>query len=637
MKIFSLDKALLAIHAAILTVFVGLLLLQAFNSLGWRMEHDTPLLHYAGFLIDEHGLVPYKDIFETSMPGTFAFHYLVGALFGYGDLAFRLVDLALLGALLVATFWFMARFGRLPALWAVVLFGVAYLGEGQDMSLQRDYIGIVPIAFSLLAIPGRISAAVHLGRFAIVGLLFGLSALIKPHLVIGLPIVFGALVTFRWHSKNKSLLDLVYCGAVCAASFLVPFLIAVFWLGSSSALSHFIDIYSQYLPMHSAVAGSNKNLTGISHVRYLVEGTLGLGGYSALFVCSLFAYYRASIYDNLDKVLVITTTSLFLCTAAYATYPTIAGKFWDYHYMPFAYFCSISSALCLFSWPDFSASSSLPCFRKALPLIILIGAVTLQGLLPRGVFRALSDLQSGSEAHAPKGGRVDEIADWLKSRLRPGDTVQPLDWTGGSIHGMLLSEAKLATRFMYDYHFYHHVSSAYTLRLRESFMGQLHEAAPRFIIEVHEDKPWVSGVDTTREFPELRMFLEGYYEVVYRGDGYHIYEQKADARSEAGQQVAPAGRSCLGTVGPDTGFGHNDDRLIAAGRGIRSGARSTKRSPARSSSSGLKPGSPRPSSRPLGQWISCYTARLRRPRSAWLNAAPGRKPDNGCRAVVDGR
>lgn len=532
MKIIHFDKVLLSFHSVLLTIFIGFFLLQAFNSLGWRMEHDTPLLHYAGFLIDKYDLVPYKDIFETSMPGTFAFHYFVGTLFGYGDLAFRMLDLALLSVLLIATYLFMSRFGRLPALWAVALFGIVYLDKGQTMSLQRDYIGIIPIAIALLTIPVRADVPVHLGRFALVGLLFGLSSMVKPHLGIGLPVIFVTLLTFHWNSRNESLLDLLSCGSVCAVSFFLPVIIAVVWLAANSALYPFINIFSQYMPLHNAITGGHMNLSGFNHVLYILQNTIGLGGYSVLFLCSLFAYYRASMHINSDKAITISLVCLFSCTTAYAIYPTIAGKFWGYHYMPFAYFCTISSALCLYAWPDQNISSSLSYFRKALPLIILLLAATSQGLYPIAVYRALTDLNSGPEAHAPKGGRVDEIANWLKSKLRPGDTVQPLDWTGGSIHAMLISEAKLATRFMYDYHFYHHVSSPYILKLRANFIEQLRKARPRFIIEVHTNKPWVSGVDSTREFPELREFLFNYYKIAFNGNGYLIHERKIDARSK---------------------------------------------------------------------------------------------------------
>jgi hypothetical protein len=406
------------------------------------------------------------------------------------------------------------------------------------MSLQRDYIGVIPVALSLLTIPSRQNDGVHLSRFTIIGILFSFSALIKPQLGIGLPIVFVTLLVFRWRSRNASTIDFIRCVAVTAASFLLPVLIAVVWLTINSSFTDFIDIFSQYLLMHSSLNGRHTNLIGVAHVEYLIIKTLELGGYEVLFLCALFAYYRVLTQAHQSMVLTTSLICLFLLTVAYVIYPTIGGKFWDYHYMPVAYFLAISTALCLYAWPDRNTSSTFPYLQKLLPFLILLVAVTLQGILPNAVHYALSGLQSGPEAYAPKRGRVDEIAKWLKGRLQPGDTVQPLDWTGGSIHAMLLSEAKLATQFMYDYHFYHHVSSVYTQRLREKFIQQLRNAAPRFIIEVVTDKPWVSGVDTTREFPDLRKFLDERYEIAFKGNGYLIYEQKDDAHSKTAIQNA---------------------------------------------------------------------------------------------------
>ena len=121
---------------------------------------------------------------------------------------------------------------------------------------------------------------------------------------------------------------------------------------------------------------------------------------------------------------------------------------------------------------------------------------------------------------------MDEIAAWLTERLEPGDTVQPLDWTGGSVHAMLLAKARLATRFLHDYEFYHHVSTPYVQELRTSFLSQFEDAAPRFVIEVFDaSKPWVSGLDTSRSFPELEAVLRTDYSVAFAGDGYRIYER----------------------------------------------------------------------------------------------------------------
>jgi hypothetical protein len=55
-------------------------------------------------------------------------------------------------------------------------------------------------------------------------------------------------------------------------------------------------------------------------------------------------------------------------------------------------------------------------------------------------------------------------------------------------------------------------------------MNQLQEAKPRFIIEVTAiDKPWVSGEDTSRDFLELRAFLNEYYYVEVEREDYIIY------------------------------------------------------------------------------------------------------------------
>src|SRR3989442_14824597 len=76
-------------------LFVYLLI----RSRHWEYDHDTPLLQYCGFLMNRYGWMPYRDFFETSMPGTFLFHAGIVALFGTEDRAFILVNHALLGLL----------------------------------------------------------------------------------------------------------------------------------------------------------------------------------------------------------------------------------------------------------------------------------------------------------------------------------------------------------------------------------------------------------------------------------------------------------------------------------------------------------------------------------------------------------
>jgi hypothetical protein len=239
-----------------------LLFLKGIYSTRWRMEHDTPLLQYAALLMDQYDLFPYRDIFDLNMPGTFIFHFLVGRLFGYGDLAHRYVDLFLLGVLSLTTYFFMRRFGPLVGWGAAIVFPLIYLSHGQMVSLQRDYIGVIPIAFALLWIPAKSEGAVGLRRFAIVGALFGIALLFKPHLVLGFPIIHGGLLALRWAQRDRSTRDFLKTSGVSTLCLLFPALLVMIWLYANSALGHFIAIYSDYVPLYSSLSGDHVTTSG---------------------------------------------------------------------------------------------------------------------------------------------------------------------------------------------------------------------------------------------------------------------------------------------------------------------------------------------------------------------------------------
>ncbi|HMZ08952.1 MAG TPA: hypothetical protein PK078_15155, partial [Anaerolineales bacterium] len=123
--------------------------------------------------------------------------------------------------------------------------------------------------------------------------------------------------------------------------------------------------------------------------------------------------------------------------------------------------------------------------------------------------------------------RAVQISAFLAKHLEPGDHVQPLDWTGGSLLAMLETRVPIATSYVFDFYFYHHVSKPYIQSLRADFMDQLQTSQPRFIIEVRsDDKPWVSGADTSRDFPDLRAFLAAHYSVTMEREDYVIYERR---------------------------------------------------------------------------------------------------------------
>jgi len=509
----------------LLLVLLGLLLgLQVAASLSWRMEHDTPLLHYAAWLMNEHGVFPYRDLFETSMPGALGFHWLVVKLFGTGDLAFRLVDLALLALLSAATYLFLRRFGRRVAWAAPLLFGLIYLGDGQSMSLQRDYLGVIPVAFALLLLPSTAGRALGRWRFAALGLLFAAAVLVKPQHAIALPVLFVALHRLRSRGPSARRSDLLASAAVCAAAFTAPLALVAVWLAANSALGSFLDIALRYLPLHNALSGGYETLSGSYRLLYLVGKTLRLGGSFAFALCAFFAAFRFFRLGKRPGETRIAGGAVFLCALAYAIYPALGGKFWNYHYMPFLYFVALALSLVFAEGRKQQLAGRTARARALLPAVLFFVAIFVQLDLPGQVRQSVTTLRQGRAAQAPKGGRVDEIAAWLSARLEPGDHVQPLDWTGGAIHAMLLARAPLATSFLYDYHFHHHVSAPYIADLRHRFLRELSSARPSFVIEVETMRPWPKGKDTSSDFPALREFITANYAPAMQGEGYTIHE-----------------------------------------------------------------------------------------------------------------
>jgi len=214
------------------------------------------------------------------------------------------------------------------------------------------------------------------------------------------------------------------------------------------------------------------------------------------------------VYFNQNKKAYL-LASLALC---YAIYPAFSGQFFPYHYIPFIYFIILLASL---SFPTFDPRP----FILHLSRVAFILCFAL--ILPSTTFLR----QIEGKPIVTSTDRAKEIAHFLEKNLTDGDTVQPLDWTGGALLAMLETRARIATPYVFDFYFYHHVSTPYIKSLREDFMNKMKVEQPRFVIEVTAvDKPWISGEDTSREFPELRTFLNDNYSVTIQKDDYVIYE-----------------------------------------------------------------------------------------------------------------
>jgi len=281
------------------------------------------------------------------------------------------------------------------------------------------------------------------------------------------------------------------------------------WLAVTGALIPFLNIATHYWPLYSQIEGQMVINAGAGRIPFLLNQFFHLGGNGLWLIPALIGIY---LKQN-KKVYLL--ASLALC---YAIYPALSGQFFLYHYLPFVYFIILLGSLSI--QPSSTFTRSVPSFLFPLSSLILLFVISFSVRPSTAFLRQLEGKPIFVAA-----SRADEISRFLEKNLRDGDTVQPLDWTGGTLLAMLETLAHIATPYIFDFYFYHHVSTPYIQSLRADFMNDLKAANPRFIVEVTAmDKPWVAGEDTSREFSELREFLNENYSVTIQRDDYIIYE-----------------------------------------------------------------------------------------------------------------
>jgi 4-amino-4-deoxy-L-arabinose transferase-like glycosyltransferase len=482
----------------LLVLLAAYLVVQAGYSTRWQITHDEAPLLYEAFLM-QSGQMPYRDLFDFQMPGSFLAYFALGALSGFSAFRLRLLDLLILASILAVTYFALKRFGKAPALAAALLFGLKYLQGGPSMSLQREYLLLIFLAPAVyISLLDEMTPRLRVT----LGVLFGLAALIKPHAAIGL---LPMLAADLWAFVKRPSLTLL----PAAAGFLLPIVTVFAWLGFTGALTPFLSIATNYWGLYSQINGQMEITSGAERMSLLLTQTLHLGGHALWLIPA-----AIGVYFNQNKK----TWLLVALALCYALYPAFSGQFFPYHYIPFIYFIILLAAL-TFNLQSPTSNLQSPLTRNFLLVTSYFLLVTL--VLPSNTF--LRQLQG--KPISTSTDRAAQIVRFLEKNLDDGDTVQPLDWTGGSLLAMLETRARIATPYVFDFYFYHHVSNPYIQSLRADFMTDMQAASPRFIIEVTAiDKPWVSGPDTSREFPELRVFLDENYSVAIQKDDYTIYE-----------------------------------------------------------------------------------------------------------------
>ena len=461
-------------------------------SLDWPLVHDAPLLHYVAWRMSE-GAVPYRDLFDMNFPGVYLLHLIVVAGAGTGDLAWRVFDLGWLTLTTVVIAALVAPWGRRPAAGAALTFALYHLAGGAWQVGQRDFLlcpfllaGALGVA-RWAELPSRARGALVCG-----GLALGAAMTVKPHALV-LTAMLGALIAVvAWRTAAGVAASL---GLFAAAVAVAP-LAMLSWLGAAGALPAWRAIVLEYLvPLYSRLGrghGWNVYRPGI---------WIPLGGGAAIAAAGALAGRRFGVRHAVAALGVLYGAAHFVGQ----------GKGWEYHLYPLAAFTIV------LLWSDVGPALARPRTIRALALLLC--ALAAGALLADKAARA-----SPAGWERAKAERVRALAAELAGLVKPGDTVQVLDTSGGGLHALLRLGLKEPTRFIYDFHFFHDTGDPTIRALRAELVRDLDARPPRAIVLFEQGWP-DGGYERLDTFVALRDRLAG-YDLVRPGPGYRIYAQR---------------------------------------------------------------------------------------------------------------
>jgi len=305
------------------------------GTLHWPIVGDAPLLHYVCFLMD-HGRLPYRDVFDMDMPGTYALEWAAIHLLGPGALAWRFADFALVAVIGGAMVAIAAPVDWLAGAFAGAMFALIHFRDGPTHTGQRDLMMtamLLPACALLFWAVRRSHVTRSKGGASALplacGVLLGMATIIKPDGVLfALALAVMLAVLLRGLQRP-------WAGPVLlvAAGYTLPLLVTAGWLWQHGALAAFVATCRGIVPYHASLGRPSL-------------ASLAVGSFpSVLMAITLPAI---PVYVALRPWKSWEGAVLAICTGLGAVHYILQGKGFPYHRYPVEAFLLLLCALVLF-------------------------------------------------------------------------------------------------------------------------------------------------------------------------------------------------------------------------------------------------------------------------------------------------
>lgn len=442
------------------------------------------------------------------MPGTFLFHLTIGKLFGYTESSLQFFNFLFMIIFFIFNWFYLKGQEIWSRIIGSIYFLIIYQSFGLEMSLQRDVIACFFIMGSIVSMKSNLSKNI---KNFVSGLSIGVTAMIKPQMAIGLPIIFLIGQNYHFSKKSIHLKNLIYY----LLGFSMFISISFFWIYQKNALNDFwkmqIDYIPQYLQLNSNHQYIHSPVTrfinNIKKFFYLIPY------WRMAFYCLFFGTFLNLKYDHKNKNFWM--TNLFLAIF-YALTLVITGQYFPYHFMGFF----------LFAFFPITAFFNSQISKKYIQFSFITVVALFINNLGQFPIETIKWIK-GEKPHISYQGRVDRLITVLEKIITRDDTIQVFDWVeGAAVHALLNLKLPHHSRFITDHIFKHHLHLPSKNILNNQFLLEMQKDKPTIIIKsLNHNYP--SGDFTTKDLPiSFLDFINLNYDKAHVDEDFIIYRLK---------------------------------------------------------------------------------------------------------------
>jgi len=508
-------------------VLAGCWLVMLVKTKSWPLISDAILMRYADFLL-HHGMVPYRQIVDVNLPGSYALDNIVTHVFGFSALAWRCFDTALIVGALACFLALIGRKGWHAGVFAGSLFALIHAADGVAQEAQRDLV------MAVLLMAGCVALFKKNGLWSafVFGLCCGSASTLKPQAIAFLFAIF--LIGPLGLSGRVRVVSAAIAGAF------LPIAIMGVWLWHQDALSAFLQIAKGLMRYHAGMARHT--------LAFLVAHAIS-GSILPLLVpaLALLITKRTWRYPKQQIALFGIAFGVFsFC---------LQGKAYPYHRYPLLAFSLLLVALelqpVLVSW----VSGNSYRLESACAWFLLgYGALWLG---PSSTAKAIRyDWRSQPSLNQLQAD-LTQVRATLSSGSKPGAaldrSVQCMDTIAGCITVLNRMQLVQSTGFLYDCYFFAPGTSSVKEDMRTRFLTQIKLNPPKvFVVTDNWCLNLPGGYEKLQQWPAFTQLLDADYAIVQQRAwsawnkrtfatwpfGYRIYVRQAAIAFTASQDIS---------------------------------------------------------------------------------------------------